>query len=52
MKPDTDVKAIGALKSKDEIVAALEKSFAFVHQAIGTLTAQNAFESVKGTRHG
>jgi uncharacterized damage-inducible protein DinB len=49
-KPDVDVKAIGALKDKEEIVAALEKSFAFVHQAIGTLTSQNAFESVRGTQ--
>lgn len=50
LKADVDVKAIGALKDKDQIVAALEKSFAFVHQAIGTLTAQNAFESVRGTQ--
>lgn len=49
MKPDVDVKAIGALKDKDQIVAALEKSFAFVRQAMGTLTSQNAFESVRGT---
>ncbi len=39
LKPEADVKAIGTLKEKDQIVAALEKSFAFVHQAIGTLTA-------------
>lgn len=50
MKPETDVKAIGTMKSKDEIVAALEASFAFVHQAIGTLTAQNAFDSVRGNQ--
>lgn len=50
MKPDVDVKAIGKLTDKDQIVAALEKSFAFVHQAMGTLTAQNAFESVRGTQ--
>lgn len=50
MKPEVDVKAIGNLTDKDQIVAALEKSFAFVHQAIGTLTAQNAFESVRGTQ--
>jgi uncharacterized damage-inducible protein DinB len=49
-KPDVDVKAIGTLKDKEEIVAALEKSFAFVHQAMGTLTSQNAFESVRGTQ--
>jgi hypothetical protein len=49
MKPDVDVKALGSLKTKDEIVAALEKSFAFVHKANGTLTSANAFESVRGT---
>ncbi len=49
LKPDVDVKAIGSLTDKDQIVAALEKSFVFVHQAIGTLTSQNAFESVRGT---
>ena len=48
MKPDRDVKAIGELKNKDEIVSALEASFAFAHKAMGTLTAQNAFESLKG----
>jgi uncharacterized damage-inducible protein DinB len=50
LKPDVDVKAIAGLKDKDQIVAALEKSFAFVHKAIGTLTAQNAFESVRETQ--
>jgi uncharacterized damage-inducible protein DinB len=49
-KPDTDVKAIGSLTDKDQLLAALASSFAFVHKAIGTLTAQNAFESVKGTQ--
>jgi uncharacterized damage-inducible protein DinB len=49
-KSDTDVKAIGSLTDKDQLVAALAGSFAFVHKAIGTLTAQNAFESVKGTQ--
>lgn len=50
LKPEADVKAIGGLKDKDQIIAALEKSFAFVHQAMATLTAQNAFESVRGTQ--
>jgi hypothetical protein len=52
MKPDVDVKALadGKLTSKDEIVAALAASFAFVHKAIGTLTPQNAFEGVRGTQ--
>ena len=48
MKPTVDTKAIGSLKSKDEIVAALAASFAFAHKAMASLTAQNAFESVKG----
>jgi uncharacterized damage-inducible protein DinB len=50
LKPDADVKSLadGKLKGKDEIVAALAASFTFVHKAVGTLTAQNAFESVRG----
>lgn len=38
MKPTADVKAIGTLKTKDEIVAALAASFAFGHKALTTLT--------------
>ena len=49
-KPDVDVKGLANLKDKDQIVAALEASFAFLHKAIDTLTAQNAFESVRGTQ--
>ncbi|ADW68055.1 DinB family protein [Granulicella tundricola] len=41
-KPDVDVKAIGNLKSKDEIVAAATASFAYAHKAIATLTAANS----------
>jgi hypothetical protein len=52
MKPDTDVKAIATLKTKDEIVAALAASFAFGHKAFGTLTEKNAFETVKGPMSG
>ena len=48
LKPDVDVKGIGNLKSKDEIVAALVASFAFGHKAIATITATNAFESIEG----
>jgi hypothetical protein len=33
MKPDVDVDGIAKLKSKDEIVAALEASFVFAHKA-------------------
>jgi uncharacterized damage-inducible protein DinB len=50
LKPDVDVKAIGSLTDKDKLVAALAASFEFLHKAIGTLTSQNAFESVRGTQ--
>ena len=46
LKPDIDPTALPKLTSKDEIVAALEASFAFDHKAIGTITSANAFESV------
>jgi hypothetical protein len=49
MKPDVDVKALASIKDKDKAVEALVASFAFAHKAVGTLTAQNAFESVHGT---
>jgi uncharacterized damage-inducible protein DinB len=45
-KPDVDVKAIAAMKDKDQIVAAVQGSFDFAHKAMATLTTQNAFESV------
>ena len=47
-KPDTDVKAIGSMSSKDQLVAALQSSFAFAHKATATLTPANAFEEIKG----
>ena len=50
IKPDVDVKALGTLTDKDKIVAALTASFAFAHKAVGTLTDQNAFESVRGAQ--
>lgn len=46
LKPGVDMKALGALKSKDDIVAALAASFVYAHRAVGTLTTQNAFEVV------
>ena len=49
LKPDVDVKALADIKDKDKAVEALEASFVFAHKAMGTLTAQNAFESVHGT---
>ena len=51
MKPDVDVKAISQLKSKDELVAALEKSFVFAHKAASMLTTANAFEPVEVDGH-
>jgi hypothetical protein len=50
IKPDVDVKALASIKGKDNAVAVLEASFVFVHKAIGTLTVQTAFESVRGTQ--
>ena len=47
-KPDTDVKAISGMTSKDQLVAALQASFDFAHKANATLTAANAFEEIKG----
>ena len=47
MKPDRDVKAIGDMKTKDEVVAALEASFVYAHKAIATITTENAFVAIK-----
>ena len=49
LKPEVDVKAIGSMTDKDQLVAALTASFAFAHKAMGTLTEKNAFESVRET---
>lgn len=46
LKVDADVKAIGSMTDKDQLVAALEKSFVFAHKAMDALTEKNAFESV------
>lgn len=46
LKPDVDLKSLPQMKDKDQIVAALSASFAFLHKAIGTITTANAFESV------
>ena len=51
MKPDVDVKAIGQLKTKEEIIAALERSFVFAHKAVAMLTTANAFEPVDVDGH-
>ena len=46
-KMGPEAKAIGSMTSKDDLVKALEGSFAFAHTQLGTLTAANAFASVK-----
>ena len=47
MKPDRDVQAIDAIKTKEEAVAALEASFVYAHKAIATITTENAFVAIK-----
>jgi uncharacterized damage-inducible protein DinB len=46
-KPDVDMKAMGGMTSKEDTVKALEGSFAYAHKQLATLTAANAFASVK-----
>lgn len=48
MKPDVDLKSLGALRDKQQILAALSASFVYLHKAIATLTPQNAFEAAHG----
>jgi uncharacterized damage-inducible protein DinB len=48
MKPDVDMKKIETMTKKDDAVAVLASSFAFGHKAIATITAANAFETIKG----
>lgn len=48
LKPDVDTKTLGSLTRKDDVVAALAGSLAFAHKAIATITAANAFETIKG----
>jgi len=47
-KPDVDLEAVGKITTKDEAVGALAGSIAFGHKAIATITAANAFETIKG----
>lgn len=47
-KPPVDVKAIGSMSSKEDLVAALKQSFVFAHTQIGTVTPANAFTGIKG----
>ncbi len=41
-------KSLKDLKAKDEIIAALEKSFAYSHAQVATLTPANAFLGIEG----
>lgn len=47
-KPDVDMKAIGAMTTKEQIVPALAASFVFAHKAVATITPENAFLTIKG----
>ncbi len=46
-KPDVDMKTLDGLTKKEDILAALAKSFVFAHKAIATITAENAFTAIK-----
>jgi uncharacterized damage-inducible protein DinB len=48
MKPDIDMKAVGSMTKKEDLVAAAAASFAFAHKAIATITTANAFIAIKG----
>jgi len=48
MKIDVDMKAIGSMTKKDDLVAALAACFAFSHKAVATITPANAFVAIKG----
>jgi hypothetical protein len=43
IKPDVDPKTINGLTSKDDIVKALQGSFAYAHKCFDTINAGNAF---------
>ena len=47
-KPEVDMKALGSMTTKDQIVPALAASFAFAHRAVATITPANAFLTIKG----
>jgi hypothetical protein len=46
-KPDVDVKGMASLTSKEDAVKALAGSFAYAHAQLATMTAANAFASLK-----
>ena len=47
-KPSVDVKSLSSLKTKQEIVAALQASFAYAHQQVATITPANAYQGIEG----
>lgn len=47
-KPPVDMKALGKITSKEEIVASLKQSFAFAHTQIATVNTANAFTGIEG----
>lgn len=47
-----DRNTIEGLKSKDQLVDALKKSYAYVHAAVNTITPQNAFISMPSPEGG
>ncbi len=47
IKPTIDPESISKLTNKDEIVAALQGSFAYATQAAATITPENAFSVIK-----
>ena len=48
VKTEVNIESLSGIKSKDEAISALAASFTFAHQAIATITAANAFETIKG----
>lgn len=48
LKPEVDTTKIETLTKKEDVVAALAASFAFAHKAVATITAANAFVTIKG----
>ncbi len=57
IKPATDPDGLKKLTGKDEIIQALKDAFGYAHQAVETMTAENAFQMISdrdgsGTRAG
>ncbi len=48
VKPDIDMKTVGSMTSKEDLVKALAESFVYAHKAVDTITPGNAFVLIKG----